>query len=196
MRYIGNEPRVVAVDATDFKSAVHIRAGDVQDDAHIAVMLAAAQQVFEDATGRPIGEGAFELTLPWARWRRFWFPCCPVASIDSVALVDADGEELAQPLDGIRLTRGADEPQMVIADGWAGLSVPASEIILRFTAGLDTADRRVQPMRQGIILLVKEWFDAGLSLDGTVEAARLTLGARRLVKQARYRRPCVIDEVA
>jgi uncharacterized phiE125 gp8 family phage protein len=196
LRYIGDAPRVEAVTPAEFKAAVHIREGDVQDDAHFAVMIAAAQQIFEDATGRPIGPGEFELTVPWARWRRFWFPCRPVASIDEVILVDPDGQELIQPMDGLRLARGADEPQMVIADGWAGLSVTAGEMILRFTAGEDPADQSVQPMRQGIILLVKEWFDAGLSLGETVEAPRITMGARRLVKQARYRRPCVIGERA
>ncbi len=185
-----------AVAVSAFKASVHIREGDLQDDGHISVMLSAAQQVIETATGRPIGAGEFELSVPWAGWRRFWFPCRPVASIDAVILIDADGQELDQPLDGLRLSRGQDEPQLVIADDWAGLSVVASDMVLRFTAGHDLGDRAVEPMRQAIKLMVKEWFDAGLALDETVEAPRLTMGARRLIRQSVYRRPRVFEETA
>ena len=47
-------------------------------------------------------------------------------------------------------------------------------------------------MSQAIILLAKEWLEAGIAVEDQFQAARLSFGVQRLIRQIRYRRPHVM----
>jgi hypothetical protein len=108
-----------------------------------------------------------------------------------LALHDGEGGWIDQPLDGAWVQQAHDEPQLVLGNAWAGRS--ASGDLLRGQARVGGADVQTKArLRQAVILLAKEWFEAGISLDGE-DVPRMSFGVHRLLKQARYRRPCEVE---
>lgn len=191
MHYVGEAARPLAVSVDAFKLASHVLPGDVSDDAVFAGLLRAAQSLVERVTGRPIGPGLFEFEFIAPRGLlQWWFPCAPVVMLDSVALIDADGAEVAQPLAGLSLIMPGTEPQVVFNDGWAGRAMlPAQAIRLRAVVGLAASDERAEVAKQAIILQAREWYVAGLSLGEAVDVPEITFGIRRLLRLQQYRRP-------
>lgn len=185
MRYTGTSDNPLIVTAADFKNATHIRAEDIADDAAFDVILRAAQEAVLDATARPAPEGEYEFEFDYTGWRRWWFPCAPVVSIDKVEATDEDGNWVEQSLTGTRLIQPWTEPQLLLP---ATLDASADQVRITATCGHGAA-RIPQKLRQAIILLAKEWQDAGITVDATDIAPRLTMGARRLISSLRYMRP-------
>ena len=188
MEYIGSDPFAAAVSRDDFKRAVHLTESHDDDDALIDGLILAATGVVEAATNRPMLSREYEFTCPPGDWRRWWFPCAPVSGVTEVAWRDG-GEWAALSLDGVRLERAYDEPQLVLPTSYQASALGATEIRVRATCGTDNS-ALIGPLTQAVILVAKEWLDAGIAVDGA-EAARLSFGARALIRQRTYRRPCV-----
>lgn len=191
MRYIGGGAIPSAVDVTAFKRATHIADADVSDDSALEMLISAAQAVVMTATNIPPVLGEYEFTYRLWGWRRWWFPCRPVTAITGLAVNDADGAWIDQSLDGVRLVQGEDEPQLLLPDGWPGFSDDADTIRVRATCGGSIPDQ----IPRVIIALAKDWFESDISAGEAVESPRIFFGARRLIKQVRYRRPAVADQV-
>ncbi|WP_158963914.1 head-tail connector protein [Chachezhania sediminis] len=190
MRYIGESETPALVSVADFKSAGHIGADDVVDDAPMESLLAVAQAVVCDATGIPPAAGLYEFTWPvmGREWRRWWFPCRPVTGIVEVAVNDATGAFVAQSLDGMQLVQGYDEPQLLLPANWSGFGDDVHTIRIQATVGSDAPPPQ---LGQAITLIAREWHNAGILIEGEGPAPRLGFTGKRLIKQVRYARPRV-----
>jgi uncharacterized phiE125 gp8 family phage protein len=187
VQYVGAGEIPQAVSVETFKRSVHMMDGDAEDDAAIGLLLVAAQQVVVTATGRPFSPLDFAFYIPASDWCRWWFPCMPVVLIDSVEVEDSDGEWTALEASDYRLSRQADEPQLVLSQ-----SLPCDADTVRVLAqvGFETNAVATTPLRHAIILLTKEWFEAGIAVEDPANPPRLSFGVRALIRQQRYRRPC------
>lgn len=161
-------PSGLAVDVAALADQLHF---DEVEAPMIGALIAAATDVIETATNRPLLSRVVEIDLPSGSWSRFWLPCAPV-----VELVDADGASLLTPYN---------EPVLVRGD-FAGDAV-------RARVGYGATSQDTPPrLRQAIILLVKEWRTASITVEEAVTAPQLSFGFRALLRQSRYKRPRVI----
>ena len=182
MQLTGDAP-ALAVSVAEYRRATGFIEADAEADLLIESYLRAAQSVVEAGTNRPLGLRSVRLSFA-ARpgLLRWWFPCAPVAEVTGVKLIQGDGETtVALPDLGLRMLQ--DEPQILFPLG----TVTGGPAVIEIEAsvGADAVDPR---LRQAIILIAKEWRDAGIAVDQP-EVARLSYGARNLMKQARYQRP-------
>ncbi|MBZ4023254.1 hypothetical protein CKO11_12375 [Rhodobacter sp. TJ_12] len=191
MRVIGAVPAIVGVD--DFKRATHAQLDETEDDATLVAYLAAAQAVVERATNRPLGvrevEIAARLPGPVSRW---WFPCAPVSAISKVSYDVGDGA-IDLGMESFRLRFAHDEPQIDFAAGIFPYLVGQMEITVTATVGAADGDPSILPLTQAILLVAREWYDAGISVgsDGGSGDLRLSFGARALIRSGVYKRPRV-----
>jgi uncharacterized phiE125 gp8 family phage protein len=187
MEYIGEETIPEAVTVESFKRSVHMVEGDAEDDAASALILVAAQQVVVTATGRPFSPLEFAFYIPAGDWCRWWFPCLPVVSITSVEVEDPDAGLVTLDASTYRLSRQADEPQLVLRQA---LPTGAETVRVVAKVGHAPAAATAAPMQHAVILLTKEWFEAGIAVEDPANPPRLSFGFRALIRQQRYRRPC------
>ncbi|MGR3452883.1 hypothetical protein [Pseudooceanicola sp.] len=188
MRYLGETEPALAVSVSDFKSSIHGESG-TYDDAVLAIHLRAAQEAVETATGCLTSSGSYEFTFPLLpRWRRWWFPCRPVTEIIGLAVDDGAGGWTDMGSDDVLLLHGHDEPQMKLPEGWGGFDKGGDAVRVQATCGHVAA---LKWQWEAIILLAKEWYDAGIAFEGATEAPRLSMGALALIRQHRYMRPRV-----
>ncbi|WP_226550845.1 head-tail connector protein [Celeribacter naphthalenivorans] len=186
MQVIGGEvPSAVSV--ADFKRATHFSGGDQDDDLSLAAYLMAAQEVVETASGRPIGARSVRFEVPiQAGCLRWWFPVAPVSALSKVqGLIGGAWADL--DVSAARVEFGHDEPQFVMSTGF--LSAGQTAIAVEATVGIDGGARE-KALKQAVILIAKSWFEAGIAVEDFSEA-KMSFGAKALIKQARYKRPCI-----
>ncbi|KPU83703.1 hypothetical protein JI58_07960 [Marinosulfonomonas sp. PRT-SC04] len=188
MKYIGTAALAGAVTAADFKAAIHLTIDESDDDALIGAYLAAATEVVETAARRPLLQRPVEFSVANGGWLRWWFPVAPVTEITAVSYHTGDGVWVDLDLAGVRLAMGHDEPQMLLSSDLGSILSNAVEIRVQATVGHDQAAVPLG-LRQAIILITKDWYDAGISVEET-EYLKVSFGCRALIKQARYQRPC------
>jgi len=191
MRVIEEGEIPAGVTLEDFKRSVHIAAEDLDDDAALSLVLEASESVVATATGRPLTPRSVEFIVTRGSWCRWWFPVLPVEELTALAISDGAGGWLDQPLDGAWVQQSHDEPQLVLGSGWAGRAVAGDLLRIRATVGGADVPTLAR-LRQAIFLLAKEWFEAGIAVDGE-QPPQLSFGVRLLMKQARYRRPCEVE---
>lgn len=185
MRQIGEEGFASPVMRADFKRAVHLMEDDTDDDELIDALILAATEVVETATRRPMLPRTYEFTLPGDRWRRWWFPVTPVAEVVGLAWrFGADWQDL-DPV-RVHVEQAHDEPQLVLPADY-GAPAGVSEIRVQAVAGYP-AGQVPGPLKQAVILVVKDWLEAGIALDQT-EYLRVSFGCKMLMRQYRYARP-------
>lgn len=175
-----------AVSAAQYKRAVDIVPTDTASDDLIDFYLQAAQEVVETACRRSMlpRDVVFEVQAKaLARW---FFPVAPVSTLGDIEVQDAAGDWVAVDASGVVLQFAFDEPQLKLPDG--GFPDVAPGAALRIAATIGQADTIPRGMVQAVILTVKEWFDAGVSIEAGAPV-ELSFGALRLIKQARYVRP-------
>ena len=183
MEMVGNSKR--AVTSADFKRAVHFVEEDVSEDATFDGLLFAAQAVGEAGTKRRLTTRIAQLRCRSGCGLRWWVPCAPVSEVTKIEWLDT-GTWQAPPLDGVWLGQSFDEPQLVLPSGfWVGVSDGAD---IRITAELGHA-AAPKPLTQAIILIAADWYEAGINPEKAQET-QVSFGARALMKQARYGRPC------
>lgn len=193
MQYIGSGEIPLAVSVEEYKRARHFEPDDVDDDLLIEMLLGSAQETVVTATGRPLGELEYEFVVP-GFWRRWWFPCAPVKSVTEIATDDQAGDWTVQDLTGVRLVQGFDEPQLLLPLGWSGFAGGQAPTRIRAVVGYPEGHQAAKTLRQAIILLAREWHEAGITTSESAEPPRLTLGVSRLIQQRCYRRPRETDD--
>ena len=185
MRAVGSVPVAVAVAAV--KRAVHIIEGVPDDDLLIGELLGAAQDTVETATRRPMIARDVVITFRACGGRRWWCPCAPVAAVDGVAVQQADGSFAAVAAEDWRLERGADEPSLVFSEGLDWL---ASGGVVEVTCSVGYAEGAApRQLAQAVVLLAKEWMDAGITVEPGQAVPQMGFGVRALMRQVRYARP-------
>lgn len=191
MEYVGTGPVAPAVSVEDFKRAVSIEQ-DVSDyDALFASYLAAAADVVATGANRPLSVGAYRFLLPLGAWSRWWFPCAPVVSLVSIEQRDSQGHWSPVPDGAFSLQAEYDEPQLCALNGWQGFDGDVSAARVTVNAGSEVTDPTTLSLRQAVILIAKEWFEAGEEVEAA--RAKLSFVPRSLIKQKRYQRPWEVD---
>lgn len=162
------EPASLPVAINDLAAQLHF------DDAEapmVDALLAAAADVVETATNRPLVSRVVEIDLPAGGWSTFWLPCAPV-----VEILDAPGGALLTGFNEPRFMRGTYAGDTITAR--VGYGLPA-----------DVPSR----LKQAIILLVKEWRDASITVEQAYSGPQLSFGVRALLRQSRYKRPRIVS---
>lgn len=195
MRYIGDTDKAQAVSAAEYRRATSVLEGDLSDDTEIDALLQAAQEAVETATGRPLAPGAYEFTVPFPGWRRWYFPCLPVTALDDLTLFETEsGDAAVQDMTGVRIVRGSDEPQLLLPSDWGGFDVEADMLRIQATIGAVAGSPETRTLKRAIIMVAKQWFIDGVSVGEHDAMPQLAFGALRLIKQVRYRRPFTFCE--
>lgn len=195
MRAIGAVP--LAVSVAEFKAAVHYTADTDADDAPLEFVLVAAQALVERATNRPIGAREVELVervLPCAAGVRWYLPCMPVSALSGLSYDAGDGPVEIDPA-SVKLVWGGHEPQIELAGDVLPIDGRMVRLTAQATVGEDATSAAVRPLLQAIMLIAREWSDAGISIGpegGGVEVVRLSFGARAIIGGQKYKRPAVV----
>lgn len=181
MKTLGEGGESLAVTVEVFKRAVGIFDDDTDQDAALGAYLAAAQGFVETAVRRSLSPREVAFSIDGFHWLKWWFPVAPVAAI--TALVDvSNGSEVVIDPQSYYLESAFDEPRLCLRSALGGASY-------RVTAQIGyEAGKCPKPLLQAVILIAKEWFDVGQSIEG-FEAPVLNFGAKALIKQNRYARP-------
>lgn len=185
MRYIGAAAIEAVLTALEFKRAIHLTPDDTDDDVLIGAYLLAAQELVETAIACPLAPRPFEFTAPACAWSAWWFPIRPVVSLQEMAVRDEAGVWTDLDITAVFVAEMYDEPRLMVPEAIVSALRLATEVRVRATVG---TDQDVQQAQNAIILIVKEWLDASISIDG-VEPPKLTFGVQNLIRQIRYRRP-------
>ncbi len=182
-----------AVTVAEFKRAVHIVEGVTDDDVLIAALLAAAQAVVETGARRLLTPRGVQFQYRGAWAQRWWAPVAPVTAVSEVAWQDAAGAWTPLAPGSWRLEMPHDEPQLVYSDAaFAGVTDQAAPVRVTAQAG-SAAGQAPEALRQAVILIAKEWLDQGIAVgEAQGPQAPLSFGARALIRQGRYLRPCEV----
>ena len=173
---------ILSVD--DFRRATGLPGGDPSDELYVGALLDAAVEVVETACNRPMGarEATFDVPAGLLCGGIWWFPVAPVQAVTAVEGTADHSAWVARPAGTWRLETPHDTPRIALA------AAPASTA-LRVTATVGHQAGAVpRPMVQAAMLMAKEWFEAGISLEEAPQR-RVFFGAARLMRQARYLRP-------
>lgn len=182
-----------AVDTVAFKRAVHIIEGVTDDDARIEQLLRSAQATVETATRRPMTARDVVIEARGKALARWWFPVCPVVSVAAVSLQAGDGTFAALDASAWRIDRAGDEPHLVFADGWFDGAAHAALIRIDARVGHEGGASWPAQLTEAVIMLGKEWLDAGIAMEQGQAAPPVSFGARALMRQVRYARPMEWD---
>ncbi|WP_435988538.1 hypothetical protein [Sulfitobacter sp. SH24] len=174
------------VTASEFKRSIHMLEVETDDDVLITDLIATATAVVETGTAHPMAATDYEFDLPLGTWETWWFPVRPVTTLKKVEWLDGENVWQGGDAAGAYVLRNHDEPRLVIPADLAAALQDARAA--RVTANVGGAPLVQQ--RQAVIMLVKEWRDAGIALEG-VEPPKLSWSIQRLIDQVRYRRPQV-----
>ncbi|SIO36538.1 phage conserved hypothetical protein, phiE125 gp8 family [Rhodovulum sp. ES.010] len=184
MKVIGQAPQ--AVSAAEFKRAVHMGPDDVEDDLRIGACLSAAQDLVEAATRRPMTPREVEFHPRAVGGLRWWFPVAPVSAVSAIAWQEVGGAWADLDAALAWLEAGHDEPQLVLPAGFLDGVADGAALKVTATVGASAVPRH---LAEAVILIAKDWYDAGIATEDMVQK-RVAFGARRIIQQQRYRRPC------
>lgn len=138
------------------------------DSPAITSLIEAAVAYVETATARPIVPRTMRFDLPEGEWSEWWVPVAPVIGFADLA---ATGSVL----------RAFSEPRIRRAD------LAGDTVDLR--VGYEVESAIPQQLVQAVMMIATEWRDADISVGEAVAAPQVSIGALRLIKQVRYRRP-------
>jgi len=178
-------PIAQAVTAGEFQRQTHIL--DADDDANIDALLFAAQGVVETATRRPMLPRAVQIQTRAGFGLRWFVPVAPASGLTAIDWQDATGAWVALSLDGIRLEMAHDEPQVVFPSGFFDAVDDGAPLRLSMTVGA-AADAMPPQLKQAVILLAKDWFEAGIAVEEK-QFLNVSFGCKAIMRQVRYARP-------
>ncbi len=162
---------------------------EVDDEETLGAFLRSAQEVIEAGSNRPLTSRRVELqaSLPDLSVSSWWLPVAPVISVEEVSLIIPGEPDFALPVDAFRLLSGHNEPCLWFDESTAQAIGSAVQIQAAATVGYEDA-RAPAGLTQAIKMLVKEWFDMGVSI-GNLPKSATSFGVSPLISQGRYERP-------
>ena len=196
MRLLGNDQPPLALSVKEFERA----APWIEMDDHYSTIeqyLKAAQEVIETASRRVLTPRAvafdFELTdrLDFSCW---WFPVAPVTEVSEVQVAAPFSTPATFTSDDFHLVSGLSEPRLLLSDAIRAEICKSEAGTMSVKATVGHAAPKVAPIKgltNAMILVIKEWFDAGVSI-GELSEIKGAFNAKALVKQSRYVRPKVV----
>ena len=144
----------------------HLRMGtgfddDAADDAVLEQYLRAAVAAIEARTGKALFSRNFTWVITrWQSCDRQALPVAPVASVDGVSLLAANGVETVLDMAQFALERDEHRPILKATDGALPVIASTSEAELRFTAGYGAAWNDIPAdLRQATLVLAATYFE-------------------------------------
>lgn len=186
MKFQGAIPAVVTVEA--YKASRHIVPEDDADDQLIEGLLISAQALVESAANRPLSTRTAIINCRATGFSRWWFPVCPVQTVTAVRWQAAGGTWSDLDVSAAWIECGDDQPQLVIPDGFFAGVTDGAALQITATVGHSADDEEVKRLREAIILVAADWYEAGIDPDRDKQPA-VSFGAKALIRQARYLRP-------
>ncbi len=120
-------------------------------------------------------------------------PRGPLVSIDSIAYVDADGNDGSIDEDLVQISSTDDDDLLAPTPGGSWPAVQAGNlepVVIRYTAGYDGTTGHVAPLqaKQAIKLVVAHWYEHREAVTMNEVPAELALAVRALVRNfSRFR---------
>lgn len=149
-------PAAEPLSLTEVKQ--HLRISHNDDDAMLAIYLAAARQWIDGPDGwlsRAIMTQVWELTLDAFPCSEIRLPLIPVQSIDTIKYDDADGLEQTMPNTDYFLDNPA-HPSWVLPmedTGWPTTMATANAVRVRFVCGYANAAAVPGPLKAAVLLM-------------------------------------------
>lgn len=140
------------------EAKLRLRIDGTDDDADLGMMISAARSMCEQQTGRAIALSTYELRIdafPAGEIRLMW---PPVASVESITYLDADGAEQTLPQAAYALDAHSEPGWILPAHGtdWPATIDAANAVTVTYTAG-EGADCPAA-LKQWILLHVGHWY--------------------------------------
>ncbi len=187
---VTTEPTSEPVTLAEAKA--HCRATDLtDDDTYISALIKTARETAEKSTQRRLMTTI--LAARYENWpgaynaTEFWLPGPPLASVQSVAYIDADGNMQTWGSSNYIVDIYSAPGRLKAANGvsYPGLGPGQfNPITIAYTAGYASAGAVPQSIKEGIMLLVGLWYGAREDA-GTVQLKPIPMGAQRLFNQCK-----------
>ncbi len=188
MKYASSQPMPLMVSPEVFRRSIHLPADSSEDNDTLELLLQSAQQLVFSATGVVVGPLEYVFNLQCQGWSHWWFPVSAVEQVEGVRARTSTGDWEVVPASDYRLLAGAHEPQL----RYLGGRLDYEEWEVSATVGVKGGVPEAATIRQAVILIAKEWFEAQIAVEETPELPRMSFGAQRLIRQIRYKRPGVV----
>lgn len=178
-------PTSEPVTLTEAKA--HLRVSTSSEDTPIGLMITAAREYVELYTGVSLMTRTWALTLG-AFADPIELPRGPVASIDAVEYVDANGDPQTIDAADYELDVASTPAQLVRADGfsWPELGATANAVTVTYTAGMDTFPTEFTDLKLAILLMIGHFY-LNREAAGSANLAEVPLGVDSLCRP--YRLP-------
>lgn len=186
-----------ALPVAEFKDHLRLGTGftdDAVQDSVLESYLRAAIAGIEGRTGKVLISRSYVWTLTaWRSAARQGLPVAPVASVDEIKLIDADGGETVADLSLVRVLPDSQRPALQAKSG----SLPAipkdGMVAIRFTAGYGATWADLPPdLGQAVFLLAAHFYEHRAVLSD--QHAPMPFGVSLLID--RYRTVRLFGEAA
>ena len=153
-------PAAEPVTLDEAKLHCRVDADITADDALLTSLIVAAREQAEHETGRAFVTQTWRLTLDRFPAGAIVLPRAPLASVSSIAYVDADGD--MQTLDAgayqVITDRLLGEVVPVYGGQWPATRCTENAVTVEFVAGYGNAAGVPQAIKQWILLAVGGWY--------------------------------------
>ena len=171
----------------------HLRLGtgfgtDGLQDGLLGSHLRAAIAVIEGRIGKVLIARQFRLVLEaWRRDEAQALPVAPVTGLAEVALVDAAGQRVVLPAGTFRLVSDAHRPKIAARTGGLPVVPVAGSVEVVFDAGFGVWDAVPADLRQAVLLLAAEFYEARIDdgMRGGMRGAGLPVMVQSLIERWR-----------
>lgn len=160
---ITEPPAEEPVSLPDAKTHLRIEPDDVDEDAYLTALIAAARGYGEDFTRRRFVTQAWSLTLDgFPRGNQIVLPGPPLRSVASVKYFDTTGVEATFQAADYIVDADSEPGRIVLAYArrWPAVVLrPANGVVVTFEAGYGNALAVPKGIKQAILLLVGHWYE-------------------------------------
>lgn len=184
-----DEDFAVPITVDQCKRGLGLGPDDTDHDDEIGALLTAATAFFETATDRPTVPRSMRFTLEPGDWSRWWCPVAPVREVESLEYRQEGGDWVALDLAPVDLRKAFDEPCLSIPSDYQASALGAVDMRVTLAVGYEAGKYPAQ-VRQALVLMVKDWLEAGLSTHET-DHIKVSFGCRVIMRQLKYKRPRV-----
>lgn len=146
------------------EAKAHLRVDFSQDDTEISFFIVAAREQAEAMTRRTLAVTGYELVLP-AFPAVIELPRPPLVEVQSIAYLDADGDEQTLSADGYRVDSSSLLPRVYPVDDWPETEERSDAVRVRYSAGF-TPTTIPASVKAWILLIVGSLYENRESISG------------------------------